>query len=264
MRYLSILAIAALVGSGAATADTAYVKPSSFEGRLGKVITIDVSFSDECCEPSHPVKTDTYVIINPDGSRVSPNRIETFAVKTVLEHSLTQVGTTRISTGERLGRKGEYVFLDGKYHLVNSPDAELEMIPEGTPILTSQTATVTDAYISVEEKTWDAMNIPIGRLTITPFIHPNSVQVGEVFEGQVSFDGQPVKDQTVLLTTEAQRLKSQPGDDFQTDDQGRFSVPIKSKGMALIMARMQAISPNGAETDIRSYTTAVTFNASEG
>lgn len=263
MRHLSIFVLAAFVGSGASIADTAYVKPSSFEGTLNKPLTIDVSFSDECCEPSYPVKTDTYVIINPDATSVSPDRIETFGVKTVLEHQLTQTGTTRISTGERLGRKGEYVFLEGEYHLVNSPDAELQAIPEGTPILTSQTATVTDAFVSVGEKTWDAVNVPIGRLTITMFTHPNAIQVDEVLKGQVSFDGQPVSGQSVLLTTEAQRLEGRAGERFETDDQGQFSVPINEQGTALIMTRMQAASPDGADTDIRSYTTAITFNITE-
>ena len=260
MRYPSIFVIAALVGAGAATADTAYVKPSSFEGTLNKTVTIDVSFSDECCEPRYPVRTDTYVIINPDATRIAPDRIETFSVKTVLEHKLTQEGTTRISTGERLGRKGEYVFLDGEYHLVNSPDADLQTIPDGTPILTSQTATVTDAYVSVGGQTWNAVNVPIGRLTITTLTHPNAIKVGDVLEGRVSFDGQPVPGQSVLLTTEAQRLGGRAEGRFETDDQGRFSVPINEKGTALIMTRMQAASPEGADTDIRSYTTAITFN----
>lgn len=263
MRHPSIFVLVALIGTGAATADTAYVKPSSFEGSLNKTVTIDVSFSDACCEPSYPVRTDTYVIINPDATSVSPDRIETFDVKTVLEHKLTQEGTTRISTGERLGRKGEYVFLDDEYHLVNSPDAELQVIPEGTPILTSQTATVTDAYVSVGEKTWDAVNFPIGRLTITLFTHPNTIQVGEVLKGQITFDGQPVSDQSVLLTTEAQRLEGRVGDRFETDDQGQFSIPINEQGTALVMTRMQATSPDGADTDIRSYTTAITFNIIE-
>ncbi|MEL6243799.1 MAG: DUF4198 domain-containing protein [Pseudomonadota bacterium] len=261
MRAL-ILSVAALSFSTAAAADTAYVKPSDFSPETGQTISVEVAFNDFCCEPRYAVRTDTYAMIGPDGDAVDPDRVETFSTVTVLEHTLTQTGTSRITTGERLGRKGEYVLLDGTYHLVNSPDAEPIDIPEGTPILTSQTATVTDAYVTVGAPDWGAIRTSVGRLAIEPAIHPSRVRVGFPFIGRLTFDGEPVQGQDVILTTEAQRLSGKFGWMTQTDDEGLFTIMLNDPGVSLLMVRLQAPAPEGAETDIRSYTTALTLNVS--
>ncbi|NQY97809.1 MAG: DUF4198 domain-containing protein [Henriciella sp.] len=245
---------------GSAAADTAYVRPSTFTPEKDQTLTVEVSFSDLCCEPSYSVRTDTFAMIGPDGEAASPDRVEVFSNTTILEHTFTAEGTTRISTGERLGRKGEYVELDGKYHLINSPDAEPIEIPDGTPILSSQTATVTDAYVTVGPADWGAIRTQVGRLAIEPLPHPNSARIGELFAGRVTLDGAPVAEQTVLLTNEAQRLRNADGVPFQTDSDGRFDITFSEPGVHLIMVRLQAPAPQGAETDIRSYTTALTLS----
>lgn len=254
----SLVFLALSVGS--AVADTAYVKPSTFSPETDQTVTVEVSFSDLCCEPTYAVRTDTFAMIDPDGEAASPDRVEVFSNTTILEHTFTAEGTTRITTGERLGRKGEYVELDGKYHLINSPDAEPIEIPDGTPILSSQTATVTDAYVTVGSADWGAIRTQVGRLAIEPLLHPDSVRIGEHFTGRVTLDGAPVADQTVLLTNEAQRLRNTEGVPFLTESDGRFDITFSEPGIHLIMVRLQAPAPQGAETDIRSYTTALTLN----
>lgn len=260
MRREAILASATLTFASAAFADTAYVKPSTFSPTLDQTITVEVSFSDFCCEPRYAVRTDTYSVIGSDGSEVEPDRLETFSTTTLLEHTITQPGTTRFTTGERLGRKGEYVQLDGKYHLVNSPDAEPIDIPDGTPILSSQTATVTDAYVTSGAANWDAIRARIGRLAIEPAVHPSSAMVGASFFGRVTFDGEPVADRQVILTNEMHRLNQNGGIAVQTDNEGLFSVILGEAGTSLLMVRLQAPAPENAETNIRSYTTALTIN----
>ncbi|MEO0465501.1 MAG: DUF4198 domain-containing protein [Pseudomonadota bacterium] len=257
-----ILPAVALSMCGAAAADTAYVKPSDFSPDVGQTISVEVAFNDFCCEPRYAVRTDTFAVLGPDGNAVDLDRIETFSTLTVLEHTHIQTGTFRITTGERLGRKGEYVLLDGTYHLVNSPDAEPIEIPEGTPILSSQTATVTDAYVTVGSPDWGAIRTPVGRLAIEPALHPSRASAGLPFIGRVTFDGEPVPGQDVILTTENQRLKGEFGWMTQTDDEGLFTITLNDPGVSLLMVRMQAPAPEGAETDIRSYTTALTLDVS--
>lgn len=259
MLRRSALLVATLAITGVATADTAYVKPSTFTPKLDQTITAEVSFSDACCEPRYPVRTETHVIINPNGTRASPDRVETFASMTILEHTFTQQGTSRISTGERLGRKGEYVFLEGEYHLINSPDAAPIHVPEGTPILTSQTLTVSDAYVTIGVPSWHSVGAPMGRLAITPSQHPNLVKTGTPFMARVTFDGEPVAGQTAIVTTEAQRLSGQGEGVIQTGRDGVFTATFDKPGVTLLMVRLQAPAPEGAETDIRSYTTALTI-----
>lgn len=250
----------ALVLTSAAFADTAYIKPSSFAPKPDQTITVEVSFSDDCCEPRYAVRTDTYTVINPDGSKVEPERIETFATTTMLEHTVSQPGTTRISTGERLGRKGEYVLLEGQYHLVHSPDADPIHIPDGTPIFSSQTATVTDAYVTVGAPDWTAMRVPIGRLAILPVGHPNMARTGAPFTARVTFDGVSVSGATVVHTNEMQRLRGDTAVIYDTNADGLFTIVFEQPGLALLRVRLQAPSPEGSETDIRSYTTALAID----
>jgi hypothetical protein len=248
--------------AGTALADTAYLKPSTFSPEVDQTVTLEASFSDSCCEPEHPVRTPSFAVITPDGQQSVPERTATFATMTILEQTIRQDGTTRFTTGERLGRKGEYVLLSGKYHLVNSPDAEPIVIPAGTPLLSSQTATLSDTYLTAGSATWVAVRLPIGRLRIEPFVHPNEVRTGSVFTGRVTLDGAPVADQPVVMTDETQRVRGAPGQQSKTNKAGEFSIVFSDPGTALIMARLQAPAPAGAETDIRSYTTSLTINVS--
>ena len=248
--------------AGTAQADTAYLKPSTFSPEVDQTVTLEASFSDFCCEPEHPVRTSSFAVITPDGQQSVPERTETFATMTVLEQTIRKEGTTRITTGERLGRKGEYVLLGDKYHLVNSPDAEPVAIPAGTPILSSQTATLSDTYLTAGSVTWQAVRVPIGRLRIEPYVHPNDVRTGSVFNGRVTLDGAPVADQSVVMTDETQRLRGAAGQESRTNEAGEFRIAFSDPGTAVLMTRLQAPAPSGAETDIRSYTTSLTVNVS--
>lgn len=257
MPRLAMSLLAAVLSLGPAAADTAYVKPSTSAPAAGQTLTAEVAFSDYCCEPRYGVRTDTFAVIGPDGEAAPPDRVETFANQTVLEHTLTQTGTHRITTGERLGRKGEYVLLDGTYHLINSPDAEPIDVPAGTPILSSQTATVTDAYVTIGTQDWGAIRASVGRLVIEPALHPSSASVGGPFIGRVLMDGAPVADAPLLITNETQRLHRQGGVTVRSDADGLFFLSFTDPGAHLVMVRLQAPAPAGPETDIRSYTTAL-------
>ena len=128
-RFLAVPMVLAI--AGAAMADTAYIEPSTFAPRLEQTITIETSFNDYCCVPKYPVRSEAFTVIQPDGQPVEPDRIELFANGTVLEQKVVSSGTTRITTGERLGRKGgEYVLLDGQYFMINSDEAEPIEVPD--------------------------------------------------------------------------------------------------------------------------------------
>jgi hypothetical protein len=261
MRELISVAVIGAASISPALADTAYLLPSTFTASKGQTITVEASFNDDCCVPKYAVRSDRFAIVGPDGSFAPPERIETFATSTIIEQAITQAGTTRFTTGERLGRKGEYVLLNGTYHLVNSEDAEPIDVPEGTQILSSQTATVSDVYVTVGDPTWDSLKVSVGRLTIVPSQHPSALGQGDRLDLTILFDAKPLAGQAVTLTRDGQRAR--PGDDgavYTTDADGRVSVPLAEMGTHLIMTRKQAPAPTGADTDIRSYTTALTFD----
>ena len=261
MRGLLMWAALSGFGSGA-IADTAYIEPSTFTPRADQTITVETSFNDYCCVPKYPVRSNSFAVIHPDGQSVAPDRVELFANSTIIEQKITEQGTTRITTGERLGRKGgEYVLLDGAYYLVNSDDADPIEVPDGTPILSSQTATVSDTYVTIGEPNWESVRQPIGRLQILPQQHPSSLETGDTFDIVITFDGTPLASQDLVLTRSGQKDRS--GDEgfvFQSDEVGQVAIPLFQSGTHLIMTRMQAPAPDGAETDIRSYTTSLTFS----
>jgi hypothetical protein len=261
-RFVFVVSAVVMGISPIAAADTAYIEPSTFSPSLNQTITVETSFNDDCCVPKYPVRSQSFAVIRPDGTMAQPDRIELFSNSTILEQTVDQTGTTRITTGERLGRKGgEYVLLDGVYFLVNSDDAAPIDVPAGTPILTSQTATVSDTYVTIGEPTWDCVRAPIGRLSLVPDQHPSSLHAGETFTVTLLFDGEPLIGQDLLLTRSGQRDRlSDDGKVLVSDEAGSVRIPIDHIGTHLIMTRMQAPAPDGAETDIRSYTTSLTFD----
>lgn len=262
MRYAVFVLPSFFAVSAIAAADTAYIEPSTFTPKVDQTITVETSFNDHCCVPKYPVRSQAFAIVQPDGSAIPPDRIELFANSTVLEQKITQTGTTRVTTGERLGRKGgEYVLLNDQYFLVNSEDAEPIDVPDGTEILSSQTATVSDTYVTIGAPTWPSVKADIGRLQIMPSQHPSVLTQGETFIVTLRFDGAPLAGQSLTLTRSGQ--KDRHGDEgfsFVSDSSGQISIPLYDAGTHLIMTRLQAPAPEDAETDIRSYTTSLTFN----
>lgn len=261
MRAYSFLAIAAFAFAGAAAADTAYIEPSTFSPKLDQTITVETSFNDYCCIPKYAVRSQAFAVISPQGVSRVPDRIELFSNSSVIEQKISEPGTTRITTGERLGRKGgQYVLIDDQYHMVNSEDAEPFDIPEGIPILSSQTATVSDTYVTVGEATWDSVRVPVGRLAMAPVQHPSTLNIGDMFELAVTFDGVPLAGQTMVLARSGQKERvGDEGLEVTTDETGRIALELTHPGTHLLMTRMQAPAPAGSETDIRSYTTSLTF-----
>lgn len=152
------------------------------------------------------------------------------------------------------------MLLGGVYHIINSDDAKPIDIPEWTEVLTSQTATVSDTYVTIGDPTWTSAGHPIGRLRSKPITHPSTLSSGQRLELLVLFEGEPMRHLAVLLTREGQRTRGDEGLEFVTDRRGHVSIPLNHIGTHLLMTRMQAPAPEGASTDIRSYTTSLTFN----
>lgn len=105
MRRLITLSVAASAFAGAAVADTAYVKPSDFTPQLDQTITVEVSFSDYCCEPRYAVRTETYKVIGPNGVSSRPDRIETLATATMLEQTINTNGRRESALANGLAAK---------------------------------------------------------------------------------------------------------------------------------------------------------------
>ena len=243
-------------------ADTAYLEPSDYSPVAGQTITLEAAFNDFCCEPKYAVRSNNYAVVLPDGEIEKPGRTAVFKTCTIVEHAITKSGTTRVTSGERLGRKGgQYAFFEGQYYLVNGDDPPTVEIPQDTQLLSSQTATVSDTYVTVGAPSWASVNHSIGRLRIVPKTHPSTLRVGDTFAIKLLFDDAPVREQSVALTRSGQR--NRPGDGgkkYLSDSAGLVEIPLTSRGTHLVMTRLQAPAPPGSETALRSYTTSLTFD----
>jgi uncharacterized GH25 family protein len=242
----------------AAYAHTSYLYPTAFITKDSGHVTLQASFSEDPFVPEIAVQSDDYHLVKPDGSRGAFKTITPFRQLVVLESDLGDNGTYRFTTGVRLGRKSKKALVDGEWKPVFGPDAE---VPEtATEIVTSQTETVADVYVTKGGSTWEAVATPIGRLTIEPITHPSEIYLDEGFEFRVMFDGSPLSGQSVEVKRQGGSYETPKFEQHEeSGNDGKVALSFEAPGRYLIMTRHAADAPEGAETDERSYTTSLTF-----
>lgn len=252
-----LAALLCLTWSGAASAHTSYMEPSVFVTANAEIVTIESSFAESFMfRPEVAVDSQDFHVVRPDGGRDEFDRIESFHQLTVLESDLTEPGTYRFTTGERLGRVSTYVQIDGAWR----PLAPGESVPPGARTRQSQTATVADVYVTKGAPTRAPVDHTIGRLTLHPITHPNDIYLGEGFRFEVLFDGAPLANQEIQIDRQGGDYEEPRFQQIvRSDAQGRVQLSFDRAGLYLIMTRHIADAPDGGETSVRSYTTSLTF-----
>ena len=248
---------ALLLAGGPAAAHTSYMLPSTFATTEGELVTIEASFAElSFFAPEVAVASEDYHVVRPDGSRDTFDTLNEFEQVTILESDLTEDGTYRFTTGERLGRGGELALVDGAW--VELDDGEA---PEGAvEVASSQTATVADVYVSKGAPTRGAVDMTVGRLAIQPITHPNEIYLDEGFEFELVFDGAPFAGHEMLLYREGGAYEEPKYEhELTTDDQGRIALTFDAPGIYMVMTRHRALAPEGSDSRVRSYTSSLTF-----
>lgn len=226
-------------------------------GTSGEIILM-ATFSDSFPVEAIGLKSDHWTIVSPDGTRQDYDRIAETDTRSLLQATLTRDGTYRFSTGERLGRKGEAARVDGKLVRLGRDGMAKESLPEGTEILTAQTATVSDLYVAKGDP-GAPPEVSIGRLEIRPATNPAGVLAGETMVATILFDGAPLAGVPVTYMTPTNSGEEGADDEtLMTGPDGRVALSLESAGPHLLMIRHLADAPDGAETDVRSYTTVLT------
>lgn len=244
-----------------ALAHTSYVLPNMFVTSEGNYVTLQASFTEDVFVPEIAVASDDYHVVLPDGSRDAYDSITPLRQVVMLEEALGGEGTYRFTTGVRLGRSSRKALVEGEWKVLMGPDA---MVPENaTEVITSQTETVADAYVTKGAPTWDAVTRPIGRLVIAPETHPNEVFLDDGFAFRILFDGAPLAAQSVEVKREGGAYEEPKFvQHVETDADGALTLGFDAPGKYLIMTRHAADAPEGADTDERSYTTSLTLEVS--
>lgn len=251
-RFLAA-ALFALAATPAA-AYTSYLKPDSFWPEDNDVV-VEGSYASVFFTPSIAVPAEL-VALNPSGENEPFDNIRVDGALTQLDITLPVGGTYRFSTGEQLGEVTTLVGVDGQWR----PLAAGETPPADAPITTLQTVTLADVYVTRGEPTRTVVDAPIGTLAIRPITHPNQVLVASGFEVEVLFDGAPLANLALVLYASGDA--DHDLDTYVvTDEAGRATFTLPAAGAYIIAARHRANAPAGAEAEVRSYTTTVTFEA---
>jgi uncharacterized GH25 family protein len=248
---------ASLAYASAAFAHTSYMSPSVFSTTNAEIVTVETSFAEDFMfRPEIAVESQDFHVVRPDGQRDTFDRVETFRQLTVLESDLSEAGTYRFTTGERLGRVSTQVRVNGEWH----PLAPGETTPRGARTQTSQTATVADVYVTKGAPTRASVDARIGRLAIHPITHPSEIYLEDGFNVEVLFDGAPLANQDIEVDRQGGDYEEPRfSQTIRTDSQGRAQLRFDRPGVYLVMTRHRANAPTGSETQIRSYTTSLAF-----
>lgn len=233
------LAIASSLLLGAfappAAGHVGFILPDAFSYDTCSAAGAIASFSDHLPAPEIALISDGFALITPDGESKPVDRASTDHAMTRLEASLGRPGTSRWTSGERLGRTGKVAVVDGAYVRL---DAEADTGPApagGAPILSSQTATVSEAYFSCGAEAGLPDLRPAGRLAITP-------------------------EQVALLTAHGRYAgEHEDGRPAPATPDGMIRREPLAPGIYTLLVRHITPAPEGAATDLRSYATALTF-----
>lgn len=256
-RHTAALAIFAALTFSApiAAAHVSYLLPSAFAIEENvDTVTVQAAFSEDFGLPAVALRSPDFVIYLPDGTRSDFAKSETFAQMTVLDAVTRRDGTYRLTSGERIGRKGTQVFIADQWVSLEPGSP----VAEGVQTRPSQTATVTDVYLTKGEPTAAVLDLSVGRLALRPETHPNAATLESGFTFQVLLDGAPVEGQAVFVDRFG-GTQDEPDSNrlLKTGDDGRATLMADQAGIYRLMTRLSADAPPGAETSTRSYTTSL-------
>lgn len=248
--------------TGVAHAHTSYVVPNVFVTSEGQYVTAQSAFTEDPFVPEIAVASDDFHVVLPDGTRDEFDVITSLRQVVILEEALADEGTYRLTTGVRYGRKSQKALVDGKWVPVFGPDAK---VPDNaTEVISSQTVTVADAYVTKGASTWQPVNLAIGRLVLKPLSHPNEIYLEDGAEFEVLFDGEPLANQSVEIKREGGGYEDEKFEQhISTDENGLLSLTFDRAGKYLIMTRHASPAPEGAEADEHSHTTSLTFEVAK-
>ncbi|MEZ5971712.1 MAG: DUF4198 domain-containing protein [Hyphomonadaceae bacterium] len=240
-----------------AVAYTSYLKPNEF-WVVESEVQVEGSYATQFFTPSIALGGNL-TILNPDGQSIAAPRIAvTASGATDLHADLPRGGTYRISTGEVAGQVANLVGENGAWRVLG----EGETPAEGAETTTLQTITVADTYVTRGAPSRTVVDQNIGRLALHPITHPNQVLVNQGFQVQLLFDGQPMANSAVVIYA-AGDPETKLDRYVVTDASGTATFTFDAPGDYIIAARHRAELPPGSPAAVGSYTTTLTFEATD-
>jgi uncharacterized GH25 family protein len=262
MRTPKIILLTALLATATSTlAHTPYLQPTSFEvNRSGKV-SLDASFAEKFFVPEVAFNNSIFLITAPNGKQSNPEILSQLAVRTVLEHTLSQDGTYRFSTGSRLGKIFKVYEQDGKRHSAKDPK---KPIPDGAKLLSFfQSNTKAETYITKGKPNTTALTATNAGLELVMKTHPNELFVDDEVSLMVLFDGQKIDDVKMdIMLAQYQFSTDKPTQTIMSDE-GKLSFKVNQAGSYLLRVRHRTPAPKNAVAPVISNTYTLTLEIIE-
>ena len=265
LRVMGKLALAGLCAFGAiqqpASADVGFLFPSSFRVEEGRPLTAIASFSDRFPSVEHPLRSQDFHILDAQGERLAFDDIALHDQLTVLTAKLKAPGVYRLSSGQRLGRKGEASLVEGEFVRLGRDGIDPSTLPEGAARLTLQTETVSEVFVASGDAALPLTLTTSGRLSLRVEAEsPDGFRLGSDISVTAVFDDKPLPKTSIMLVSAFDAYTDRgEGLLMMSDSLGKTTLTPDRPGPHVVFIRHMAEAPADAETDIRSYTTAVVF-----
>ena len=254
---------AALLGAGmpgVTFAHMPYLMPNFFAVSERDHVTVQASFTEDLFTPDVVMKSDAWFVRGPAGS-AAVTGVTYLRDLAAFEAALPAPGTYRISSGERLGRKAKmYKDAKGQWTMGSEESAA----PAGAALVDVQSVTAAEVYVTRGAPSQEAL-APTGKsLELKPITHPNEIFAKAPAQFELQFEGKPLSGASVTVYRAAGAYDGKKvAADVTTDAAGRFSITPPDAGTYLALVRHRTEAPQGAETPYRSYSYALTFEATQ-
>lgn len=259
-RHIVFAAFGLVLASQSANADVGFLLPNTFHTDERGRITSIASFSDRFPGVEHALRSYDFHIVAPDGEKLPFETVQNLEQMTALYTVFKAPGVYRLSTGERLGRKGEVSIRDGAFVRLGEDGLDKATLPDGAPILTSQTATVSEVYVRHGATDMPTTLKTSGRLSISLSAGEKGFQAMTPLRVTVTFDGAPLAGAETTVVSPYSTYTDQPeGVTSVLDENGETEITPDTAGPNVILVRHISQAPANAETDVRSYSTALVF-----
>jgi hypothetical protein len=246
--------------ASAAQADVGFLLPNTFHTDETGRVTVIASFSDQFPSVEHPLRSNNFHVVKPDGEKEPFESVQNLEQMTALFTVLETPGVYRLSSGERLGRKGEVSRQGGAYVRLGQDGIDVAALPDGAPIFTSQTATVSEVYVRRGDVALPETLTTSGRLSVRLSAGAEGFRAAAPMRVSVTFDGSPLTGADVtLIAPFGAYTDHSDGVASVLDRNGEAELSSQHTGPHSVLVRHIAEAPAGAETDVRSYSTALVF-----
>lgn len=253
----TVTAIVFGLAAGTAAAHTGFILPDSFHyPECGKVGAI-ASFSDAFPAPEVALTSDAFSIISADGRHMDFDSVTADHAMTRLTATLNEPGSYRLTSGIRYGRTGRVEVTGGGFRRLPAEQDNANPSSPDAVILSSQAVSVSEVSISCGPDPEPDLRETQGRLSIRPLSIPDA-STPQAFE--ILFDGAPFQTEELLLVP---AYAASGGPPVNLTDMlagsGHLDIGVLKPGLYTLLARHIATAPPQADTDLFSFSTALTF-----